>query len=493
MFNKKNLFVFLSCFLASFFFSFSVDAATISERLSGKIVLQVEEKGEAYYINPVDLKGYYLGRPSDAFSIMRSLGLGATNYDIDRFLSARARTNLSGRILLQVEDKGQAYYVNPSDLKLHYLGRPEDAFAVMRNLGLGIKNSDLDQIELVGGDYFTGQIGDNLPGQGEKLVRFLWKYDNKDYYLNYVFSDNLYLKYKGSDKNYYYPASNPPSNPREKYYSVFFKTLDGDNTLDLILKDLRKIADIDNLNETEFVEFVAAFVQYIPYDFSKLPSDEQNFAYETLYENKGVCSDFTILLVMMFQKLGYGTAIFDYPDSKHTATAIECSEKQVHDSPYCFVETTNYFPIGIFPSNFTSGKARFSSMDWKNVFKPDVLGDVEIYHTSRGKIYTGITETATIVDSIIKMEESLEQKNAEIRALHSQLTSSKEELDQLLVEIKLYQDMGDSESYNDAISTYNSKVIEYNELLDNYNLKSDIYNLDLNLLERTRSDFLQSN
>ena len=38
----------------------------------GRIVLQVENNGEAWYINPADLKRYYLGRPQDAFDIMTS-------------------------------------------------------------------------------------------------------------------------------------------------------------------------------------------------------------------------------------------------------------------------------------------------------------------------------------------------------------------------------------------------------------------------------------
>ena len=494
MLNKKILYLSLFFLFFSFSFSQSVEASTMAERLSGRIVLQVEENGEAYYINPVDLKGYYLGRPSDAFNIMRSLGLGATNSDINMFLRARARTNLSGRILLQVEDKGQAYYVNPQDLKLHYLGRPNDAFSVMRNLGLGIKNSDLRQITIVGsqGLILGDKIGDDNPGEGETLVKFLWKYNNKNYYLNYVFSDEIYLRYKNADKNYYYPINNPPSNPRDKYYSVFFETLNGDSVINSILSDLRKIANIDGLNDNQFIEFVSAFVQYIPYDFSKSPSDSQNFPYETLYENKGVCSDFTILLVAMLRELGYGTAIFDYPDSRHTATAIECSDKKVHNSPYCFIETTNFFPIGIFPSAFSDGQAGFSSMDWKNVFTPTSLGNVEIYQQTRGKTYTGITEIAKNVDTIIKMESSLSQKNTELKTLQSQLNSLKGELDQLLIQVNLYQSIGDQDGYNDSVNRYNTKAAEYNSLLETYNLRSNIYNLDLALFNKTKSDFLQN-
>ncbi|MCK5062191.1 hypothetical protein KAR28_06635 [Candidatus Parcubacteria bacterium] len=45
-------------------------------------MLDVEQNGEAYYIYPDNLKGYYLNRPDDAFKIMRELGLGITNSDI---------------------------------------------------------------------------------------------------------------------------------------------------------------------------------------------------------------------------------------------------------------------------------------------------------------------------------------------------------------------------------------------------------------------------
>lgn len=47
-------------------------------------MLDVEQNGEAYYVHPKDLKGYFLNRPSDAFKVMRELGLGITNGDIKK-------------------------------------------------------------------------------------------------------------------------------------------------------------------------------------------------------------------------------------------------------------------------------------------------------------------------------------------------------------------------------------------------------------------------
>ena len=53
----------------------------LSERLKGEILLQVESQGEAWYLNPTDNKRYYLGRPADAFGIMRELSIGISNED----------------------------------------------------------------------------------------------------------------------------------------------------------------------------------------------------------------------------------------------------------------------------------------------------------------------------------------------------------------------------------------------------------------------------
>jgi len=120
----------------------------LSKRVSGNILLQVEKNGEGWYVNPDDNKKYYLGRPSDAFNIMRNLGLGIKHSELENYLNSKFPSRLSGKILLDVEQNGEAYYVNPDDLKGYYLNRPADAFRVMRELGLGITNNDIRKIDV---------------------------------------------------------------------------------------------------------------------------------------------------------------------------------------------------------------------------------------------------------------------------------------------------------------------------------------------------------
>lgn len=120
---------------------------SVNKGLRGRILLQVEAKGEAWYVNPIDNKRYFLGRPQDAFDLMRRFGLGISNSNFNALnTNPNAYSALAGRILLKVEDSGKAYYFDPVNLKLYYLGRPTDAFNVIRSRGLGISNQDIDKL-----------------------------------------------------------------------------------------------------------------------------------------------------------------------------------------------------------------------------------------------------------------------------------------------------------------------------------------------------------
>jgi len=115
----------------------------LSQRMSGSILIQVEKKGEAWYVYPNDNRRYFLGRPEDAFNLMRKLGLGVNH---DYMKQTIFPTAVAGKILIDVGDKGKAYYIHPKTKKAFYLGRPDDAFQVMRQNGVGINNDLISKI-----------------------------------------------------------------------------------------------------------------------------------------------------------------------------------------------------------------------------------------------------------------------------------------------------------------------------------------------------------
>jgi hypothetical protein len=122
----------------------AVDAA-LTKKMAGRILLQVEAKGEAWYVNPLNGQRYFLAGPANAFNLMRQLGLGVKHSVITAKI---VDSKLLGRILIDVDDSGKAYYVHPTTKKLYYLGRPADALQVMRQVGLGINNQNLRKIKL---------------------------------------------------------------------------------------------------------------------------------------------------------------------------------------------------------------------------------------------------------------------------------------------------------------------------------------------------------
>lgn len=187
----------------------------ILAKTKGRILLQVEEKGEAWYVDPVSQNKFYLKDGRSAYDIMRSLGLGINNVDLDKIpvgvevlktdtanpdtdgdglidtlekalgldpakidsdgdgfsdkdeiknnykatgpgkaiVDSKLVKNLIGRIVLQVQNKGEAWYINPVDGRRYFLGNGDVAYKIMRELSLGINNNDLRKIDV--GEFVT--------------------------------------------------------------------------------------------------------------------------------------------------------------------------------------------------------------------------------------------------------------------------------------------------------------------------------------------------
>jgi hypothetical protein len=120
--------------------------AVSTNNLKGKILLQVESHGEAWYVNPADGQRYYMADGNAAFNIMRNLSLGMSNKDVERMKSDTTyRQKFVGKILLQVESHGEAYYIG-SDGRYNYLKDGAAAYEIMSKSGLGISNTNLEKI-----------------------------------------------------------------------------------------------------------------------------------------------------------------------------------------------------------------------------------------------------------------------------------------------------------------------------------------------------------
>ncbi len=139
-------------------------ASTLTQRLSGYILLQVQANGEAWYVNPTDSMRYYMKDGAVAYQMMRNFGLGITDADLAKIPSVSSTSamnasssiclinttanRLKGRILLQVQQHGEAWYIYPKTCRSIYMKDGAAAYEIMRFLGLGITNNDLALIPI---------------------------------------------------------------------------------------------------------------------------------------------------------------------------------------------------------------------------------------------------------------------------------------------------------------------------------------------------------
>jgi len=453
--------------------------------LDGRILLQVQDKGQAWYVNPLDSRRYYLGRPDDAFAVMRHFGLGITNADFNSFFNSRAPLRLAGRILLKVQDQGKAYYVHPLDQKLYYLGRPADAFGLMRRFGLGITNADLVKISL-------GTIApdNSLPASG---VLFNFKYQNTSYSLTLNLSTSLYQAYQAAPHVYSYIVGQEPPDARDAFYGLFLKIKTGDISLDEIISQARLRATEQNWSEDQLAEFVLALVQYIPYDQGKLQADNLQpfYPYETLYLKRGICSDKTFLAVALLRRLGYGAAILDFPDINLTAAGVACPrEHSLNDSGYCFIETTNYFPWSVIPQNI-NGQAQTASEQFDNLFNPAGLGKIEIKQATLGKTYQGAALIRSKAEELRTRQAAISVQQVAIQESGAALSAQEQALNNLKSQLDTYYNNGQIAQYNALIPEYNTQVNQYNAALAAYQAEIAEYNTAVSELDQRQKEFYQ--
>ena len=124
-----------------------VISSPAATRLRGYILLRVEKYGEAWYVSPENGARYYMKDGATAYQMMRSFGLGITESDYAKLVVGNGPfiDRLKVKIVLRVQEHGEAYYIHPNGT-VHYLKDGAVAYELMRKLSLGIKDADLLKI-----------------------------------------------------------------------------------------------------------------------------------------------------------------------------------------------------------------------------------------------------------------------------------------------------------------------------------------------------------
>lgn len=119
-------------------------------RLKGKILLQVESRGEAWWLNPDDKKRYFLGRPSDTWQMIQDKGTKIAGDELVQslYFDKSFSSIMAGRFIINEDDIKDVYYVLPGDLRGIKLNSPQGAWQVIKEQGLGVSNEDIRKIQV---------------------------------------------------------------------------------------------------------------------------------------------------------------------------------------------------------------------------------------------------------------------------------------------------------------------------------------------------------
>jgi hypothetical protein len=125
----------------------------LSKRLSGKLLLQVEQGGSIWYVDTNEHNRYNVTW-SNALPLFKKLSLGITDIDLAKIPIAGSgqvgdwsmRNRLKGRLLLQVEQGGNIWFVDQDGYRHSVTWN--NLMSLFESLALGITNDDLSKISI---------------------------------------------------------------------------------------------------------------------------------------------------------------------------------------------------------------------------------------------------------------------------------------------------------------------------------------------------------
>lgn len=265
------------------------------------------------------------------------------------------------------------------------------------------------------------------PNITEKTGKVIRKYNWGDGTINVTLFQSVYEAYKKT--------------PREIRGYVL-----PENSTELIIKNVLNLNSAEGFEEIytyfdpitkndDFAELVTDFVQNISYDYEKLeaPDFTIKYPYETLYDQKGVCSDKTLLAAKILDHYGYGVALFLFEKEEHMSLGIQCPKtSSSYLSGYCYLETTGAEEIGVAPEIL--GDERLAS-------QPQVLA------ISKGREYGRAEEN---------MKEEVERREhcRKVEPAIAVFQDKEKEVEDLLERYKKTKNKIDYADYREAYTEY---------------------------------------
>lgn len=144
--------------------------AVPASRYYGRFVVTVKQVDPpAWYVNPVDKRRYYFDNETVGYEKAKGMVLGILNRDLFKIPlpgekitgNLALRKRLAGRFLLQVENLGRMWYVNPVDLKRYYMDGPHAVRYLIDHTGIDAEDKTLVRFN-VGTNVNMAVLGEKI-------------------------------------------------------------------------------------------------------------------------------------------------------------------------------------------------------------------------------------------------------------------------------------------------------------------------------------------
>lgn len=121
-----------------------------------------------------------------------------------------------------------------------------------------------------------------------------------------------------------------------------YRRIIGESTGRPYIRDLAETIASMTDEPDDQVRIAVSLVQHFDYDDERAASTYHGvwYPYETLYLERGVCSDRSVLLAALLRELGFGVALFSFDAENHMAVGIRCPEGyDFRGTGFAFIES----------------------------------------------------------------------------------------------------------------------------------------------------------
>lgn len=361
-----------------------------------------------------------------------------------------------------------------------------------------------------------------------KDTTLVCKYANKNLSVNTTLYGNI--------NNYY---ANHDYNNRDAYlktedFAKFVFVNPKDQTIKKLAGDIKKVASSNGLNDDQSLELAACFMQNIQYDSDKSnvvlkgtgnSADTEQYPYQTLYGNKGICTDKTYLGSALLKEMGYGTGILAFDKDEHMALGISVPPGySSFGTNYAIMELTSAgFTPGSIPTAVSNGLPSsninnvnpLKETDDPNNISFDTTKTIsapsKVIDINTGKAYTRIVAVKKLENDILALIGSLDGKKTNLVKANSNISywnnaqtsaysrylavpattqtcypvfsyypsySTRQNCytsTNISKNISYNSYLSSYNSYKSAVANYNNLVADYNKTLDSINTKIKQY------------------